>query len=54
MDAKKTLGKMSDEMLLDYARDWANGVKFATRSVSKAPQHEPKLTLGLGKGRKTR
>lgn len=30
MDAKKTLGKMSDEMLLDYARDWANGVKFAT------------------------
>jgi len=30
MDAKKTLGKMSDEQLLDYARDWANGVKFAT------------------------
>lgn len=30
MDAKKTLGKMSDELLLDYARDWANGVKFAT------------------------
>jgi len=22
--------KMSDEQLLDYARDWANGVKFAT------------------------
>ena len=30
MDAKKTLSKMSDEQLLDYARDWANGVKFAT------------------------
>ena len=30
MDAKKTLSKMSEEDLLDYARDWAKGVKFAT------------------------
>ncbi|MGP1485351.1 MAG: DNA-directed RNA polymerase subunit beta [Campylobacter sp.] len=30
MDAKKVLTKMSDDELLDYARDWANGVKFAT------------------------
>ncbi|WP_276709771.1 DNA-directed RNA polymerase subunit beta, partial [Campylobacter rectus] len=30
MSAKKTLGKMSDEQLLEYAKDWANGVKFAT------------------------
>ena len=30
MDAKKALGKMSDEKLLGYAKDWSNGVRFAT------------------------
>ena len=30
MDAKKALGKMSDEKLLQYAKDWSNGVRFAT------------------------
>ena len=30
MDAKKALGKMSDEKLLEYAKDWNNGVRFAT------------------------
>ena len=30
MDAKKALGKMSDEKLLEYAKDWSNGVRFAT------------------------
>jgi len=30
MDAKKALGNMSDEELIDYARDWSKGVKFAT------------------------
>ncbi len=30
MNAKEFLSKMSDEELLNYARDWANGVKFAT------------------------
>ena len=30
MNAKETLGKMSDEELLKYARDWARGVKFAS------------------------
>ncbi len=30
MNAKEVLGKMSDEELLSYARDWSKGVKFAT------------------------
>ncbi len=30
MDAKEALGRMSDEELLKYARDWSKGVKFAT------------------------
>ncbi len=30
MNAKEVLGKMSDEELLEYARDWSKGVRFAT------------------------
>jgi DNA-directed RNA polymerase subunit beta len=30
MNASKVIGEMSDENLLTYARDWSNGVKFAT------------------------
>ncbi len=30
MNAKKTLEALSDDELIDYARDWAKGVKFAT------------------------
>ncbi|MBE2984891.1 DNA-directed RNA polymerase subunit beta [Campylobacter sp. RM6883] len=30
MDAKNALGKMSDEKLLEYAKDWSKGVRFAT------------------------
>ena len=30
MDAKNVLGKMSDDKLLEYARDWSKGVRFAT------------------------
>jgi DNA-directed RNA polymerase subunit beta len=30
MNAVKVIGDMSDEKFLKYARDWANGVKFAT------------------------
>jgi DNA-directed RNA polymerase beta subunit len=30
MNAKETLGKIDDEELIKYARDWANGVKFGT------------------------
>ena len=29
MNAKETLGKLTDDELLVYARDWANGVRFA-------------------------
>ncbi|QCD53094.1 DNA-directed RNA polymerase subunit beta [Campylobacter sp. RM16192] len=29
-DAKKAISSISDEDLIDYARDWSNGVKFAT------------------------
>ncbi|MDD5157554.1 DNA-directed RNA polymerase subunit beta [Sulfurimonas sp.] len=30
MNAKKVIGAMSDDIFLGYARDWSNGVKFAT------------------------
>jgi len=30
MNAGEVIAKMSDEELLDFARDWAKGVKFAT------------------------
>lgn len=30
MNAQEALGKMSDDELLSYARDWSKGVKFAT------------------------
>lgn len=30
MDAKNALGKISDEQLLEYAKDWSRGVRFAT------------------------
>ena len=30
MNAKETIGKMSDDELLHYARDWSKGVKFAS------------------------
>ncbi|MDD3505579.1 MAG: DNA-directed RNA polymerase subunit beta, partial [Sulfurimonas sp.] len=30
MNAKEVLGKMSDEELLHYARDWSKGVRFAS------------------------
>ncbi|CAD7288518.1 DNA-directed RNA polymerase subunit beta [Campylobacter suis] len=30
MNAKKVLGEISDEKLLEYAKDWSNGVRFAT------------------------
>lgn len=30
MNAKEVIGGMSDELFLDYARDWSKGVKFAS------------------------
>jgi DNA-directed RNA polymerase beta subunit len=40
MNAKETLGKMSDEELLQYGRDWANGVKFAAPVFEGTNQEE--------------
>ena len=31
MNAKAFIEKLSDDELLDYARDWSKGVKFATQ-----------------------
>ena len=39
MNAKETLAKVSDEELLVYARDWANGVKFGA-SVFEGTNYE--------------
>ncbi|NEW61413.1 DNA-directed RNA polymerase subunit beta [Sulfurovum sp. bin170] len=40
MNAKETLEKITDEELIDYARDWANGVKFATTVFEGTNQQE--------------
>ena len=40
MNAKETLGSMSNEELLNYARDWANGVKFAAPVFEGANREE--------------
>ncbi len=40
MNAKETISKMSDEEFLEYARDWANGVKFATPIFEAVNQEE--------------
>ncbi|HHO42159.1 MAG TPA: DNA-directed RNA polymerase subunit beta, partial [Epsilonproteobacteria bacterium] len=40
MEAKKMISELSDEALLDYARDWAKGVKFATPVFEGVNQEE--------------
>ncbi len=40
MNAQKTLANLSDEELLDYARDWSNGVKFAAPVFEGANREE--------------
>jgi len=40
MNAKETLDKLSDDELLEYARDWAKGVKFATSVFEGTNQEE--------------
>ena len=40
MNARETLVKLSDEELLIYARDWANGVKFAAPVFEGANREE--------------
>ncbi len=49
MNAKETLGKMSDEELLQYGRDWANGVRFAAPVFEGANQEEFKKLFELAK-----
>ena len=40
MDASRVIGEMSDEKFLVYARDWANGVRFATPIFEGVNQDE--------------
>ncbi|RLA76065.1 MAG: DNA-directed RNA polymerase subunit beta, partial [Epsilonproteobacteria bacterium] len=40
MNAKETIGKLSDEEFLTYARDWRNGVKFAAPVFEGANREE--------------
>jgi len=40
MNAKETIGKLTDEELLVHARDWANGVKFAAPVFEGANREE--------------
>jgi 7-cyano-7-deazaguanine reductase len=40
MNAKETLGKMSDEELLKYARDWSKGGKFAAPAFESPNEEE--------------
>jgi len=40
MNAKETLEKISDDELIEYARDWAKGVKFATSVFEGTNQEE--------------
>ncbi len=49
MNAKETLGNMSDEDLLKYARDWARGVKFAAPVFEGANQAEFEKLFELAK-----
>ncbi len=49
MNAKETLGNMSDKELLQYARDWARGVKFAAPVFEGANQAEFEKLFELAK-----
>ncbi len=49
MNAKELLGKMSDEELLKYGRDWSTGVKFAAPVFEGANQAEFDKLFALAK-----
>ncbi|MDR0467710.1 MAG: DNA-directed RNA polymerase subunit beta [Campylobacteraceae bacterium] len=49
MDAKKFLEKISDEELVDYARDWSKGVKFATPIFDGVNEKEFKKLFEMAK-----
>ncbi|MCF6201133.1 MAG: DNA-directed RNA polymerase subunit beta, partial [Hydrogenimonas sp.] len=49
MDAKKILENMSDEELINYGRDWAKGVKFATPVFESVNADEFKKLFEMAK-----
>jgi len=49
MNAKETLGKLTDDELLVYARDWANGVKFGASVFEGANYEEFDKLFALAK-----
>jgi DNA-directed RNA polymerase subunit beta len=49
MNAKEMLTNMSDEELLEYGRDWAKGVRFATPVFDGAKEEEFKKLFELAK-----
>ena len=49
MNAKETIEKMDDEEFLEFARDWAKGVKFATPIFEAVNQEEFKKLYELAK-----
>jgi DNA-directed RNA polymerase subunit beta len=48
-DAKKFIGSLEDEKLLDYARDWSKGVRFATPIFEGVNEAEFKKIFELAK-----
>ena len=48
-DAKKFIGSLDDEKLLDYARDWSKGVRFATPIFEGVNEAEFKKIFELAK-----
>ena len=49
MNAKETLAKLTDDELLVYARDWANGVKFGAAVFEGTNQEEFDKLFALAK-----
>ena len=49
MNAKETIEAMDDETFLEFARDWAKGVKFATPIFEAVNQEEFKKLYELAK-----
>ncbi len=49
MNAKEAIGKMSDEELIEYARDWSKGVKFATPVFEGVTEDEFKKLYEMAK-----
>ncbi len=48
-DAENFIGNLSDELLLNYARDWSNGVRFATPIFEGVNEDEFRQIFELAK-----